>query len=82
MSNYPSIPTPTADVQTLLATVSALKQVVEYLIGAVGNAAPAMRLYIQAAPPVDATAGDVWIRVSDRTLFIWNATGGNWICTL
>lgn len=82
MSKYPSIPVPIADVQSLQASVSALKQVVEYLIGVVGNAAPAMRLYIQAAPPVDATAGDVWIRVSDRTLFIWNAAGGNWITTL
>ena len=82
MSNYPSVPTPQADMQALLSTVTALKQVVDLLTGTVGNASPAMRIFIQAEAPTNPTAGDAWLRAGDRNFLIWNAAASNWIATL
>jgi hypothetical protein len=82
VSNYPSIPTPQPDVQSLLITVTALKQVVDLLTGVVGNAGPSMRIYIQAEAPTNPTSGDAWLRVSDRNLLIWSAVSSTWVATL
>lgn len=82
MSNYPSIPTPQPDVQSLLITVTALKQVVDLLTGVVGNAGPSMRIFIQNDAPANPTAGDAWLRASDRNLLVWNAANSTWIATL
>lgn len=82
MSNYPAIPTPRPDVEALYATVSALKSVIDILTGSVGGASPAMRIYIQAEAPAGASAGDTWLRTSDRNLLIYNAANSNWIATL
>lgn len=82
MSNYPSIPVPRPDMDAMFATVSALKQVVDLLTGVVGNAGPSMRIYVQAEAPTNPTAGDAWLRSSDRNFLIYNAAGGNWIATL
>jgi len=77
VSKYPSIPTPQADPQSLMATVIALKQVVDQLTGSVGPNGPTMRLY--TSPPSDPTNGDAWLRLSDRALLLWNASSNSWV---
>lgn len=82
MSNYPAIPTPTPDIEGLFDTVKTLKQVVDLLTGVVGNAGPSMRIYVQATAPTSPTAGDAWLRTSDRNFLIYNAAGETWVASL
>ena len=72
--SFPSIPDPTASVDSLLTTVRVLKMAVELLTGQRGAVAP-NRVYTQATAPTPEQAGDMW--VYNGTLLYWD--GSAWI---
>lgn len=76
MSNapvYPSIPVPSNDIQSLVTTVRALKQVVEILVGLRGDRGVAGHIAFQDAPPNPTQPGDLWITSGGKTR-VWNGT--------
>lgn len=74
---YDTIPTPVETLPSLVATCTALKQVVEKLTGTRGPSQPP-RLYLQDTQPLDAVRGDLWItEMPASTISYWN--GSSWI---
>lgn len=73
-----AIPDPTADPQSLLMAVRAIKEVVEGLTGQrPGTAGRSPRVYIQAVRPNAQTGallseGDFWIAKGTDKLFFWD----------
>lgn len=72
-----SIPDPTSDIGSLVASVSALKQVVENLTGQRGGTAyGSPKIWVQVSPPTGAVVGDFWIHKQTNKLRFWD--GANW----
>ena len=72
--SFPSIPEPTSNSDSVLATVRALKQAVELLVGTRGNVSPT-RCFVQGNTPAAERAGDIWINTANNNkALVWDGT--------
>lgn len=70
-----SIPTPEDNQLSILATLNALKQAVEFLQGQIASNPGAARVFIQNEPPTAHTKGDAWFAVlPTSSLSYWDGT--------
>lgn len=77
MSNiYPSIPDPTATVESLAESVRTLKMAVELLTGQ-RSGGSAAHTFTQETTPTALQTGDMWIVPSTGTVNYWN--GSSWM---
>lgn len=75
MSKFPSIPDPLATIEGLQATVLALKQVVELMLGQRGDLAVPM-VYIQSAIPSQPERNEFWFHNQTNKLYVYD--GRDW----
>lgn len=75
---FPSIPTPTNDVNALFRTVQVLKQAMEQVIGLRGvQHMPCM--YVQETAPTGANDGDFWLNTIGKTTKLYVQATGAWV---
>jgi hypothetical protein len=75
VSKFPSIPDPLATIEGLQATVLAMKQIIEQLLGLRGDTAVPL-VYIQAEVPTQPQRNEFWFHNQTNKLYVYD--GRDW----